>query len=181
MNKIIRKIFSPSNLGAVIAILIVTGATARAAIPAYKSWLIQGTNLYTTGTNVGIGTANPTNILTVVQNSATDPIADAWTTYSSKRWKENIILITGALEKVKKLQGVYFNWKETGNHDLGMIAEEVGKIIPEVVAYEENGIDAKSIDYARLTALLVEAVKQLKAENDSLKQRIEIIEASAIR
>ena len=59
MKNLIKKIFSPRNLGAVIAILIVTGATALAQIPSYKNWLIQGTNLYTTGTNVGIGTANP--------------------------------------------------------------------------------------------------------------------------
>jgi len=70
MNKIIKKILSPRNLGTVIAILIVTGATALAAIPAYKSWLIQGTNLYTTGTNVGIGTTTPTEKLDVFGNIA---------------------------------------------------------------------------------------------------------------
>jgi len=45
-----------------------------------------------------------------------------------------------------------------------MIAEEVGKVVPEVVSYEANGKDARGIDYARLTALLVEAVKQQQAE-----------------
>jgi len=46
-----------------------------------------------------------------------------------------------------------------------MIAEEVGKVVPEVVSYEANGKDARGIDYARLTALLVEAVKQQQAQN----------------
>jgi hypothetical protein len=118
----------------------------------------------------------PGNILTVQQNSATDPIADGWTTYSSRRWKQNIVPITDALATVQRLRGVTFDWKETGRHDLGMIAEEVGAVVPEVVAFEENGTDARSIDYARLTALLVEATKELKAENDALRARLEAME-----
>jgi hypothetical protein len=129
-----------------------------------------------TGGNVGIGTTNPGNILTVVQNSATDPIADAWTTYSSIRWKEHLVPFSGALEKIERLRTVYFDWKKTRHRDLGMIAEEVGAVIPEAVAYEANGQDAKSIDYGRLTAVLVQAIKELKAENDLLKDRIQAIE-----
>jgi hypothetical protein len=110
--------------------------------------------------NVGIGTMNPGNILTVRQNSTTDPIADAWTTYSSRRWKTNIKPIEGALDKVQHLRGVSYDWKADGKHDIGLIAEEVGEVIPEVVAYEENGQDAKSVDYARLVAVLIEAVKE---------------------
>jgi len=126
--------------------------------------------------NVGIGTTSPTNILTIVQNSSTDPIADAWTTYSSRRWKINIKPIEGALNKVKKLRGVYFNWKESGEHDIGMIAEEVGEVIPEVVDYEENGKDAKSLDYARLVAVLVEAIKEQEQKISALEQTIAEIE-----
>ncbi len=126
--------------------------------------------------NVGIGTTSPGNILSVVQNSATDPIADAWTTYSSIRWKEHIVPFSGALDKIKRLRTVYFDWKSTKQRDLGMIAEEVGAVIPEAVAYEANGQDAKSIDYGRLTAVLVQAIKELKAENDTLKVRLEALE-----
>jgi len=120
--------------------------------------------------NVGIGTTSPSTILAVVQTSATDPIADAWTVYSSRRWKENIQSLDGALEKVLRLRGVTFDWKADGKHDLGMIAEEVGKVLPELVAYEENGVDAKSLDYARLTAVLVEAVKAQQQQIEQLKQ-----------
>ena len=126
--------------------------------------------------NVGIGTTTVGNILTIVQTSATDPIADAWTTYSSRRWKTNITPIDDALAKVLKLQGVTFDWKANGKHDLGLIAEEVGEVVPEVVAYEVNGIDAKSVDYARLTALLIEAVKELQAENEALQARVDALE-----
>lgn len=122
---------------------------------------------------VGIGTANPTNLLTVVQGSATDPIADAWTTYSSRRWKENIVPLEGGLEKVQKLRGVTFDWKRTGRHDVGMIAEEVGQVIPELVLFEDNGKDARSIDYARLTAVLVEAIKSQQTQIDAQQKQIE--------
>ena len=133
--------------------------------------------------NVGIGTTSPTNILTVKQNSNTDPIADAWTTYSSKRWKTNIKPIEGALDKVKGLRGVSYDWKADGKHDIGLIAEEVGEVIPEVVAYEDNGTDAKSVSYARLVAVLIEAVKAQQKQidkqqktMDGLSERITVLE-----
>lgn len=130
------------------------------------------------GQSVGIGVWPITNILHVQQDSPTDPIADAWTIYSSKRWKKNIEPIEGALEKVEELQGVYFDWKSNGRHDLGLIAEEVGVVVPEAVAYEDNGVDAKSVDYGRITALLVEAVKDLSERNQELET--EIVELKTI-
>lgn len=112
------------------------------------------------------------NILEVEFDSFTDPVADAWTTYSSRRWKSNIRTFTHAVEKVQQLRGVTFNWKKNGKHDFGLIAEEVGEVFPEIVAYESNGIDAKSVDYARLVALLIEAVKEQQTEIDLLKQNM---------
>jgi len=122
--------------------------------------------------NVGIGSTNPANILTVEQSSLTDPIADGWTTYSSRRWKTKIKSIEGALEKVQLLRGVTFSWKENGKHDIGLIAEEVGEVIPEVVEFETNGIDAKSVDYSRLVALLIEATKEQQKTIEQLKEQI---------
>ncbi len=133
-----------------------------------------GTKLFVSDLgNVGIGTLGPTNILTVMQSSATDPIADAWTTYSSRRWKINIRPLEGALDKVGHLRGVSYQRKGDGKPDIGLIAEEVGKVVPEVVAYEENGTDAKSVDYARLTALLIEAVKEQQAQIQQLQRQVE--------
>lgn len=126
--------------------------------------------------NVGIGTSTPGNILTIQQGSTTDPIADAWMTYSSFRWKTNIRPIGDALEKILRLRGVYFEWKKDGKHDIGMIAEEVGEVIPEVVQYEDNKRDAKSLDYGRLVAVLVEAVKAQQQEILELKKRLGEIE-----
>lgn len=128
---------------------------------------------------VGIGllTGVPGNILTVVQGSATDPIADSWTTYSSKRWKTNIQPIENALDKVQRLRGVTFDWKKDGKHDIGLVAEEVGQVIPEVVAFENNKKDAKSVDYSRLVAVLIEAVKAQQKEIESLKATVETLRA----
>jgi hypothetical protein len=113
--------------------------------------------------------------------------ANAWQTYSSRRWKTDIKPIENALGKVQGLRGVYFDWKSNGKHDIGMIAEEVAEVIPEVVGYEEDGKDASSMDYARLVALLVEAVKEQQKEiavlkdsvsrNQSLEQRLEAMES----
>jgi hypothetical protein len=116
-----------------------------------------------TGTRVGISTSAPSNIFTIGQGAG-PAIADAWDTYSSRRWKSDIQPLQGALGKVELLRGVSYTYTANGKRDIGMIAEEVGRVVPEVVSYEDNGKDARGIDYARLTALLVEAVKQQQAQ-----------------
>ena len=122
-----------------------------------------GSGQMTANTKVGIDVGNPSNIFTVLQGGG-HAIADGWDTYSSRRWKSNIHTLHGALGKVEQLRGVEYNYTANGHHDIGMIAEEVSKVVPEVVSYADNGKDARGIDYARLTALLVEAVKQQQVE-----------------
>ena len=104
-------------------------------------------------------------------------ISSGWDTFSSRRWKTNIQTIEGALEKVERLRGVSFDWKEKGGHNIGLIAEEVAAVIPEVVSYDENGKDALGLDYARLTALLVEATKEQQSQIRELKAEIKGLKA----
>jgi hypothetical protein len=125
---------------------------------------------------LSLGTSITTNIITVQQYSATDPIADGWLEYSSRRWKTNIQPMQGSLAKVMQLQGVTYYQKEGGKHQIGLIAEDVGQIVPEVVAYEDNGVDAKSIDYARLTSLLIESVKEQQKTIEEQNIRIDKLE-----
>ena len=87
-------------------------------------------------------------------------VADDWSTYSSRRFKTNIQTLPDALDKVERLRGVSYTLKANGKHEIGVIAEEVGAVVPEVVTYEKNGVDARSVDYTRLTALLIEAAKE---------------------
>ena len=86
---------------------------------------------------------------------------------------------------MQALRGVTYDWKESGKHDIGLIAEEVGEVIPEIVAYEENGIDAKSVDYARLVAVLIEAAKEQQAlldrQNKELRQSQKELQKLAAR
>ena len=102
---------------------------------------------------------------------------------SSIRWKKNITPISEPLKKLAQLRGVYYDWDEEhgGHHDVGMIAEEVGAVLPEIVQYEENGVDAIGMDYSKLTPLLVEAVNALRNENATLRARLESLEATVAR
>lgn len=89
---------------------------------------------------------------------------------SSRRWKTNIRNIPDPLEKISRLRGVYFNWDDAhgGSHTIGFIAEEIGKVLPEIVVYEENQIDAVGMDYSKMTPLLVESVNALRREYQEL-------------
>ncbi len=119
-------------------------------------------------------------------------IADCGTlTCSDLRLKNNINPITNALDKISNLRGVKFHWNDKtkdNGQQLGVIGQEVEKVFPEVVSTDDRGY--KAVAYSNLVAPLIEAVKELKsqnekayksikelkAENDSLKARIETLE-----
>ncbi|HXZ40034.1 MAG TPA: tail fiber domain-containing protein, partial [Terriglobales bacterium] len=132
---------------------------------------VAGVNGAKAATMVGIGTTSPTNLLTLGRGFGPS-IADGWTTYSSRRWKTNIHLLQNALSKVEQLRGVSYDLKDSGKHEIGVIAEEVGAVVPELVTYEDNGRDARGVDYSRLTALLIEATKEQQALIHQQQQQI---------
>jgi len=123
------------------------------------------------GGNVGIGVDRPSNLLTLKKLGGS-AIADGWTTYSSARWKDNIQPIQDPIETLQRLRGVSFDWKADGHYDIGLVAEEVGAVVPKVVAFEGNGFDARSVDYARVVALLIEAIKEQQKEIEELKSAV---------
>ena len=97
---------------------------------------------------------------------------------SDERLKENVKPLENALLKVSQLSGVEFDWKELtaeekktvhGNegHDVGVIAQEVEKVLPEIVTERENGY--KAVKYEKIVPLLIEAIKELKVEIEELK------------
>jgi hypothetical protein len=99
-------------------------------------------------------------------------------TISDSRLKDNVTGIEGALDKVLKLKGVEYDWNmgsREGQHDLGFIAQEVEKVLPEIVREKEMGLldgrTYKTVDYEKVVAVLVEAIKELKAEVDELKTK----------
>jgi hypothetical protein len=147
-------------------------AIGAGAVVSESNALVLGGPLGTyASVNVGIGTPTPSNVFTIAQGAGV-AISDGWTTYSSRRWKTNIQLLQNALSKVEQLRGVSYDLKDSGKHEIGVIAEEVGKVVPEVVSYEENGKDARGVDYSRLTALLIEATKEQQQEIQELRSEL---------
>lgn len=96
-------------------------------------------------------------------------------TVSDERLKENIKPITGALEKVNQLNGYTFSYKKDGRESAGVIAQELEKVFPsavqetETVFHGEEGELYKTVQYDQLHGLLIEAIKELKAEIEELK------------
>ena len=101
-----------------------------------------------------------------------DVIAQSTTTASDKRLKENIEVIPNALEKVQALNGVSFDWKKTGERSAGVIAQEVQGVLPEAVKEVtpvKGGDSHLTVNYHALTSILIESIKELKAEIEELK------------
>ncbi len=170
-----------SGLGTSAQLSNATAIGAYAAVTASNALVlggIKGVNGATANTFVGIGTTAPSNVFTIAQGAGV-AISDGWNTYSSRRWKTNIQTLRDSLEKVEQLRGVSYDLRSSGRHEIGVIAEEVGAVLPEVVEYEPNGTDARAVDYSRLTAVLIEAVKEqqtlIQAQRSQLKlQQTEI-------
>ncbi len=111
-----------------------------------------------------------------VANNGNAWLAGTLTQASDARLKTDIRPLEDTLDKVLRLRGVSYVMKsdETKTRRIGVIAQELEREYPELVATDDQGM--KSVAYANLTAVLIEAVKQLKAENDALKARLDRIE-----
>ena len=91
------------------------------------------------------------------------------TAYSDERLKDNVEVIDNALSKVSAIRGVTYNRNDDENYvrQAGVIAQEVEKVLPEVVQENSDGI--KTVAYGNMVGLLIEAIKELKAEIEELK------------
>ena len=134
-----------------------TAIGSNALVSVSNALVLGGTGQF--AVKVGIGTTTPANVFTIGQGAGT-AISDGWSTYSSRRWKTNIHVLEGALQKVRDLRGVSYDLKDTHQHEIGVVAEEVGAVVPEVVTWSSDGKSAEGVDYSRLTALLIEATKE---------------------
>ena len=96
---------------------------------------------------------------------------------SDKRLKDNIIRIENPLEKVGKIGGYTFDWNDnqqtyTGK-DVGVIAQEIQEVLPELVTERDNGYLA--VKYEKIVPLLIESIKELKQEVDDIKQKCDCL------
>lgn len=100
------------------------------------------------------------------------------TTWSDARFKKNITPIENPITLVKGLKGVYYDWdysaypdrKFSKGHQIGFIAQDIEKILPEVVLKGEDGF--LSVDYGKVTPLLLEAIKEQQTIIESQENRI---------
>ncbi len=130
---------------------------------------------------VGINTASPTGAELDVNG---DIRCVSLTQTSDIRFKKNIKTINNALASVMLIDGVKYDWKNelTDNRkfnerrQIGLVAQDVEEVFPELVSTDDQGY--KSVSYSKMTAVLLEAIKELKKENDELKSRMDIMEKS---
>jgi Chaperone of endosialidase len=121
---------------------------------------------------VGILNQAPSFILTLEEGGG-DMIADGYAYYSSRRFKSDIHPLLGSLDKVRQLQGVSYVRKSNGKPEIGVVAEDVAKVAPELVSVNPKTGEAEGVDYPRMTALLIEAVKSQQARINQLKERLQ--------
>jgi hypothetical protein len=103
--------------------------------------------------------------------------ASAFTVSSSRRWKTNIIDSTYGLSQINAMQPVTFDYTNgTNGHQLGLIAEDVLPLVPEVVIIGSDGLP-EGIDYGKLSALLITGVKQLDVKVNTVSARLALVES----
>ena len=99
------------------------------------------------------------------------------TAYSDRRLKTDIEPITGALDTVQKLQGVKYTRIDSGNKDIGFIAQEIEESCPEIADRIVNTADdemgTKNLNYQNMVALLTEAIKEQQSQIEALKSEVE--------
>ena len=91
------------------------------------------------------------------------------TAFSDERLKDNIETLEDGLDKVEQLRGVTYT--RDGRKNIGVIAQEVEKILPEIVLTADDEMGTKSVDYSRITAVLIEAVKELSERVKELENK----------
>jgi hypothetical protein len=175
----------------------VTGTGTTNYVPKFTgASAIGNSQIFDDGTNVGIGTTTPSYKIDVtgdvrvntgalgvnVAPSATDGRIDASNdivafSSSDLRLKKNIKPIENALEKVKSLTGVEFDWKPElkhahgyEGHDTGVIAQEVQEVMPTAIRTNDTGY--LSVRYEKMIALLIEGMKEQQLQIDELKSKL---------
>jgi len=136
------------------------------------------------GGNVGIGVAIPLDKLhvngiirlntlgTIGSNSlCLNPLKQIASCSSSRRYKTNIVDYPSGLSLINRLRPVTFDWKGSGMHDIGLVAEEVAEVEPLLVTHNDKG-EIEGVKYAQVSAVLVNAIKDQQAQIQTQQQTL---------
>jgi hypothetical protein len=132
---------------------------------------VQSGSFYNATTNIGI-----TGSLVVTG----DVDANNFNTTSDKKLKTNLVRIENALDKIEKLNGYTFDWLEEYSEDrtrqIGMVADEVYEVQPELISHRNIVLSNKEekiklLDYSKVTAILIEAIKELNDKVTKLENK----------
>ena len=184
LNQAVLTTSSPTFAGATLTGTITSNVTNnyglalnRAAVTNYNGISLQtagvaqwyvGMRENLSSNNYIIYNENGTDALTISKSNSNVTFAGTITENSSIRYKENVETIKYGLDKVLQMRGVTYDKKDNGVKEMGVIAEEIYQVLPEVVLKNEEG-DIDSVSYGRITAVLIEAIKDLKKEIEDLK------------
>ena len=144
--------------------LIISGSSTRGTI-------ISGSGFFL-DCNMGVGTDAVTHAITLPNNNNSSGAvkANSFISYSSIRYKKDVKVSDDPMSVIQNLKGVSFKWKDSGQEDFGFIAEDVGKVLPGIVSWDDNKKDAQGMEYLKLISFLVEASKKQNSEINELKQ-----------
>ncbi|MCU0375266.1 MAG: tail fiber domain-containing protein [Chitinophagaceae bacterium] len=123
--------------------------------------------------NVGVGTSSPSVRFQVGTNGdGSVARANAWQTFSDQRFKKEVTPIDNALQKINALQGYYYQWIDgkDNTRQAGFLAQEVEKVLPEIVSTDGEGY--KSVDYGKMNALLLQAIKEQQVLIQTLMEQV---------
>jgi len=90
---------------------------------------------------------------------------------SARKFKKNITPIVNAMDIINKMTGVQYQWKKDSSNDIGFIADDVEKVLPELISYDNEG-EIQGMNYSKITAVLVNALKEQQKQIDELKKLI---------
>jgi hypothetical protein len=141
-------------------------------------FLYEGGNVVVKGGNLGAGTTTPNYRLQVGNaGDGSSARANAWNTFSDISLKDNLSVIEHPLKKINQVSGYYYYWKEGADKSrkVGVVAQEIEKVLPEIVSTDSEGI--KSVDYSKLTPLLIEAIKAQQEQIDAQNEKLRVLEA----
>jgi Chaperone of endosialidase len=162
---------APFNVGIITSLTNVSFSPGSAVSPSMFFVGDQQTGFFSPGagqfTVVSSGSSilniNPSGIRVTGVATATN-----FDSLSDENYKENVITVNNALNKVEQLRGVSFDWKGNGGSSYGVIAQELQEVLPELV----HGDKPKTVNYNGIIGVLIEAIKELKKEVEELKSLI---------